>query len=99
VTGQLLTTRQVAEFVGCSLDTILRRWRAGELPGYRLSSNALRFDVRDVDEWLERLKAGDATRGVSATQGATRREEAILPRSATPLRHVAARTEEDEDAR
>lgn len=33
VSKRLLTTRQVAEFLGVSPETVLRRWRAGELPG------------------------------------------------------------------
>jgi excisionase family DNA binding protein len=49
----LLTTRQVAELLSVSPATVLRRWRAGELPGYRISSNALRFDPAEVRQWLE----------------------------------------------
>jgi predicted site-specific integrase-resolvase len=41
-----LVTRQVADFLGVSPETVLRRWRAGELPGYRLASNVLRFRER-----------------------------------------------------
>ena len=52
VNGPLLTTRQVAEMLGISSATVLRRWRAGELPGYRISSNALRFDEHEIDAWL-----------------------------------------------
>jgi excisionase family DNA binding protein len=36
--------------------TVLRRWRAGELPGYRLGSNVLRFSARDIDEYLEQRR-------------------------------------------
>jgi excisionase family DNA binding protein len=36
MTDCLLTTREVAAFLGLSPETVLRRWRAGELPGYRL---------------------------------------------------------------
>jgi excisionase family DNA binding protein len=50
---RLLTTRQVAEQLGLSPATVLRRWRAGELPGYRLGSNVLRFSEVDVSAWLE----------------------------------------------
>jgi predicted DNA-binding transcriptional regulator AlpA len=32
---------------------VLRKWRAGELPGYRLASNVLRFSAAELDEWLE----------------------------------------------
>jgi excisionase family DNA binding protein len=49
----LLTTREVAALLGLSPATVLRRWRAGELPGYRLASNVLRFDPAEVRQWLE----------------------------------------------
>jgi len=35
----LLTTREVAALLGLSPATVLRRWRTGELPGFRISSN------------------------------------------------------------
>jgi excisionase family DNA binding protein len=50
--GRLLTTREVAELLGLSPATVLRRWRSGELPGIRLSSNVLRFDPDEIDAWL-----------------------------------------------
>lgn len=53
MSGPLLTTRQVADRLGLSPETVLRRWRAGELPGFRLGSNVLRFDPAEVDRWLE----------------------------------------------
>jgi excisionase family DNA binding protein len=49
---RLLTTREVADLVGLSPETILRRWRAGELRGYRVSGTCLRFPPAAVDEWL-----------------------------------------------
>jgi excisionase family DNA binding protein len=52
----LLTTRQVADWLGVSPETVLRRWRAGELPGYRLASNALRFNAAEVAAWLEQRR-------------------------------------------
>jgi excisionase family DNA binding protein len=48
----LLTTRQVAELLAVSPATVLRRWRAGEIPGYRLASNVLRFSADEVEAWL-----------------------------------------------
>jgi excisionase family DNA binding protein len=48
----LLTTREVASLLGISAATVLRKWRAGELPGYRLASNCLRFDADELDAWL-----------------------------------------------
>jgi excisionase family DNA binding protein len=53
VNDRLLTTRQVAEWLGFSPETILRRYRAGELPGIRLGSNVLRFRESEVEAWLE----------------------------------------------
>lgn len=50
---RLLTTREVAEFLGLSPETVLRRWRYGELPSYRLGSNVLRFRESEIEAWLE----------------------------------------------
>ena len=55
--GGLLTTRQVADFLGVSPATVLRRWRVGELPGYRLASNVLRFDPAELEAWLDERRA------------------------------------------
>lgn len=53
MTGRLLTTRQVADYLGLSPETVLRRWRAGEIPGIRLASNVLRFREEAIEEWLD----------------------------------------------
>lgn len=53
MTDRLLTTRQVADYLALSPETILRRWRAGELPGIRLASNVLRFREHEIDAWIE----------------------------------------------
>lgn len=52
MTGRLLTTREVGERLAVSTETVLRRFRAGEIPGFRLATNVLRFDEREIDEWL-----------------------------------------------
>ncbi len=57
MTDRLLTTREVAAFLGLSPETVLRRWRSGELPGYRLASNVLRFRESEVETWLEGTRA------------------------------------------
>lgn len=54
----LLTTREVAEMLGLSSEAILRRWRAGELPGFRLSTKVLRFRESEVFEWLDGRRVG-----------------------------------------
>jgi len=53
VNASLMTTRQVADYVGLSPETILRRYRAGDLRGVRLACNVLRFRPEDVEAWLE----------------------------------------------
>jgi len=49
----LLTAREVADLLGLSITSVLRRWRAGELPGFRLSSNVLRFRESEINAYLE----------------------------------------------
>jgi excisionase family DNA binding protein len=44
----------VAERLALSPETVLRRVRAGELPAYRIASNALRFDADEIEAFLER---------------------------------------------
>lgn len=58
MSGRLLTAREVAELVGLSTEAVLRRWRRGELRGYALATNVLRFRAEDVDAWLESLARG-----------------------------------------
>lgn len=59
----LLRTRAVADYLGVSPETVLRRYRAGELPGVRLASNVLRFRESAVEAWLEeRSTSGDRVR-------------------------------------
>lgn len=54
----LLTTRDVAERLGLSPEAVLRRWRAGQIPGFRLATNVLRFDEAEIGAWLDSLRAG-----------------------------------------
>jgi excisionase family DNA binding protein len=50
---RLLTTRAVADYLSLSPETVLRRYRTGELVGIRLASNVLRFRESDVEAFLE----------------------------------------------
>ena len=74
MTGRLLTTRQVAEFLGVSPETVLRRWRRGELAGVRLASNVLRFRESEIERWVDgleqRREPGRAITLRSTTEGA-----------------------------
>ena len=64
MTERLLTTREVATFLGLSPETVLRRWRAGELPAYRLASNVLRFRESEIEAWLEAQRKVPEVAGV-----------------------------------
>lgn len=66
MSGRLLTTREVADWLGVSTETVLRKWRAGELPGFRLASNCLRFDAAELERWLEAQRSGPCTSPVRA---------------------------------
>ena len=70
---RLLTTRQVAERLALSPETILRHVRAGELPAIRIATNALRFREDEIEAFLERSAyACRATPSVeSTTKGET----------------------------
>ncbi len=50
---RLLTTQAVADWLGISSEAVLRLWRAGDLPGFRLSTRVLRFRESELMEWLE----------------------------------------------
>ena len=69
MTERLLTVRDVAELVGLSTESVLRRWRAGEIPGFRLSSNVLRFDPSEIEHWLEDLQATRKAEGMTQPTG------------------------------
>jgi excisionase family DNA binding protein len=72
VTERLLTTREVAERLAFTPETVLRWARSGKLPAVYLSSRAIRFRETDVDELIDRRAT--PRRGVlTATPGAARR--------------------------
>jgi len=53
----LLTTRELAGLLGLSCESVLRRYRRGEIPGgIRLASNVLRFRESEIDRWLTSLE-------------------------------------------
>jgi excisionase family DNA binding protein len=54
---RLLRTRQAAEYLGLSKDTILAMARSGELPFIqRTPDSPFLFDVKDLDRWIEDAK-------------------------------------------
>jgi excisionase family DNA binding protein len=62
VTDRLLTAAELAEMLGLSAATILDRWQAGNLPGFKLwgDSGPVRVRASEVDEWLETCRRGPA---------------------------------------
>jgi excisionase family DNA binding protein len=65
---RLLRTRDVAEILDLSCETVLRWHRSGKLPGgRRLGSNVLRFSEPEVGAWLEGTRMERSV--VSVAQG------------------------------
>lgn len=85
----LLTARQVAEYLGFSVDTVTRWANRGELPGFRLGGTVrgrLRFDAAELDEWLSAHHTTTATpvREAPATRSGVASGEGILPGASHP---------------
>ena len=59
---RLLTARELGEYLGLSPASVLRRWRAGEIPGFVLSSNVVRFNRAEIDDWLALHRGRSDTR-------------------------------------
>ena len=64
----LLTTREVAELLGLSTSSVLRRYRNGDLPGYRLGSNVLRFRPSEIEAWIDECRSRPASATVTSLQ-------------------------------
>jgi excisionase family DNA binding protein len=55
---RLLTARELADYLGYAPGTILDKWEAGQLPGFKLPGGAVRFRPSEVEAWLEQHRAG-----------------------------------------
>ena len=53
MTDRLLRAREVADLLGLSPATVLDWFEDGRLPGFKLSSRAVRFRESEVMAWLE----------------------------------------------
>jgi excisionase family DNA binding protein len=72
----LLTTRQVADILGVSAETVLRYTRSGDLPAIRLPGTVrgrLRYRPGDVEEWLARHAATPAQEAPTTLTGVAER--------------------------
>ena len=57
----LLTARELAEYLGLSTATVLDRWEAGDLPGFRLfgkKGGPVRFRLSEIEAKLEEWREG-----------------------------------------
>jgi predicted DNA-binding transcriptional regulator AlpA len=54
---QLLKARDVAQLLGLEMGTVLDRFEAGDLPGFRLygrKGGPVRFRLSEINDWLDR---------------------------------------------
>lgn len=58
--GDLLTIRQVAEYLGCSETTVRNRTREGSLKAVRMGPRMIRVRRDDLDAILQPYDAGQA---------------------------------------
>ena len=58
---ELITKAQAAEMLTVSEDTVDRLVKSGQLVGYRITRNILRFTVEDVEEYLASRRTKAAT--------------------------------------
>ena len=60
----LMSVEELAEYLGESKRTIYRYIQSGDCPRYlRLTPRNIKFDKRDVDEWLESKKVSPRKEG------------------------------------
>jgi excisionase family DNA binding protein len=63
---RLLTARELADFLGLSPATVLDRFQAGDIPGFRLfgrKGGPVRFRLSEVEAALEAWRTGGDTLG------------------------------------
>ncbi len=61
ITARLLSAAEVAEYLGLPLSTVYEYAKTKRLPSLRAGRDrrSLRFDVRDLDRWIEFHKAAE----------------------------------------
>jgi excisionase family DNA binding protein len=61
LTNQVLTVRQLADYLHCHTSTIYRLLRENGLPGFKLGKS-YRFVLADIQDWVHGLEHGPAKR-------------------------------------
>ncbi len=54
--GEILTLKEVADYLKLTERTLYRLTQDGTLPGFKVG-NSWRFRVRDIEAWIEAQKA------------------------------------------
>jgi excisionase family DNA binding protein len=93
LTGRLLTCRQVADWLGITVETVLRWHRRGELPGFKLPGGAIRFREDDLEAWLEAHATGAATEKTPVNRHRAQTEVSLVSPVNPP--QTAAQTEKE----
>jgi excisionase family DNA binding protein len=57
----LLTSREVANWLGVGHHCVLDWWQAGKIPGYKLAGKAVRFSRDEIAAWLEEQRQDHLT--------------------------------------
>lgn len=66
----LLTAKQVAELLGCRVNSIYELAGRGELPSYKVAGVGRRFRESEIEHWLEAQRySGPVTRLPAARAG------------------------------
>ena len=60
--SDIMTIREVAEYLKLNEKTAYRHAAAGKIPGFKIGG-AWRFRRREIDKWIERQSAGLEERG------------------------------------
>ncbi|MBI1747183.1 MAG: helix-turn-helix domain-containing protein [Acidobacteria bacterium] len=69
ITPRLLSASEVAEYLGLPLSSVYDYAKTKRLPSLRVGRDrrSLRFDVRDLDRWIELHKAAERQRPSDAS--------------------------------
>jgi excisionase family DNA binding protein len=62
LTEGFVTAAELAEVLGVETTWVVKKWQAGELPGFRLSYNVVRFRLSEVEAWVEERRRGPSVR-------------------------------------
>ncbi len=74
--SRFLTVFEVAEIVGCHVETVRRAYSCGQLTRRRFGVRGCRFTMADVEDWMSR---GAPTRPGGREDGASRLVRLVHP--------------------